>query len=69
MNYALDGYSPQERDSYQAASGLPSGAMSNLTAEETSGIKQLLFRDERGSFHTSWAQGFYFDPKMHYAIF
>lgn len=41
----------------------------NLEPRETSGIKKLLFRSEQGSFHTSWAQGFYFDKKMKYAIF
>ena len=48
---------------------MPSGQISNLLPEETQGIKQLLFRSDRGSFHDSWAQGFFFDQKMHYAIF
>ena len=25
--------------------------------------------DQKGSFHTSWNQGFFFDTKMHYAIY
>ena len=45
------------------------GSTSALSPQETSGIKTLLFRNGTPSFHSSWAQGFYFDQKMNYAIF
>ena len=70
MQYNLDGYSPPERDSYQSGGGgMSGGQTTSLTAQETSGIKKLLFRNGTPSFHPSWAQGFYFDQKMPYAIF
>jgi len=48
---------------------MATGQTSAVSAEDSDAIRKLLFKSERGSFHTSWNQGFFFDPKMQYAIF
>jgi hypothetical protein len=46
MDYNLEGYSPPERDSYsQSLASMGSAQISNLTPEDTHGIKTLLFRN------------------------
>lgn len=40
-----------------------------IGAEESKGIKHLLFKDGQGHLHDSWMQGFYFDKKIKYGIF
>lgn len=49
----------------------PGGPMQaqQVSPMDTAAIKQLLFKSQTGSFHDSWQQGFYLDPKLKYGLF
>lgn len=72
LNYNQEGYRGT-RDSINTnpstAKAMGPLRQEQIGLQDAQDLKQLLFRSDRGNFHDSWCQGFYFDQKMKYGIF